>query len=102
MAIVVTSINNSMPLVGYWYNVTGLANGANTITLPTAPAQGSFPVTTATTSDWTPTFVYCFPYNAGAVGTVVTIDPATISISSSAVSFTLYATGATNVRILVA
>ena len=99
MAIVVTSVNKSFPLVAYAYLVTGLVNGANTVTLPTPPVQGAFPAA----DDWLPTFVYCFPYNSGAVGAVVTPDLTTIAeTSAGVVSFTLYAGAATDVYILVA
>lgn len=98
MPIVVTPSNRSTPLVQYWYLITGLTNGANAISLPTVPQQGSFPPL----GDWTPTFVYCYPYNAGAVGAVVTPDLTTISNSSGNITFTLYTDGATNVLVGVA
>src|SRR5580692_11833098 len=98
MAIVVTQVRQSYPLVEYTYKVTGLVNGANTVTLPTPPAVGSFPPA----GDWTPTFVYAFPYNFGAVGSIVTVDPSTIVNSSGAVTFTLYAGAATDALIMVA
>jgi len=72
-------------------------NGANTITLPTPPAVGSFPPA----GDWTPTRVFCFPYNYGAVGAVCTVDPSTIVNTAGAVTFTLYAGAATDCRIMV-
>jgi len=97
MAIVVSTLNVSFPMVEYSYAVTGLAAGANTITLPTPPAAGSFPPL----NDWIPTFVYCWPYNFGAVGAVVTVDPSTISSTAGAVTFTLYAGAATDCRIMV-
>ncbi len=98
MAINTTFVKKSFPLAEYTSQVTGLVNGANSISLPTPPAAGSFPPL----ADWTPTFVYCFPYNTGAVGAVVTPDLSTITNSAGAVSFTLYASGATSVLILVA
>ncbi len=98
MAVVVTSVNNSLPLVAYAYKVTGLVNGANTVTLPTPPAAGSFPPA----GDWTPTFVFCFPFNTGAVGAVVTPDLTTITNTNGAIVFTLYAGNATACYILVA
>ena len=99
MSVVVTSQDTSFPLVAYCYKVTGLVNGANTITLPTPPATGSFPPA----DDWTPTFVWCFPYNAGAQGNLCTPDLTTISeTSAGVVSFTLYAGGATSCLIYVA
>ena len=99
MAIVVTSQDTSWPLVAYCYKVTGLVNGANAITLPTPPATGSFPPA----DDWTPAFVWCFPYNIGAVGALVTPDLTTISeTTAGVVSFTLYASGSTDVLIYVA
>lgn len=98
MSIVTTQVRRSFPLVEYTYLVTGLVNGANTVTLPTPPAVGSFPPA----GDWTPLFVYAFPYNIGAVGAVVTVDPTTIVNTAGAVTFTLYAGGATDALIMVA
>lgn len=98
MAIVVTVQKASFPLVAYVYKVTGLVNGANVVTLPAPPAAGSFPPL----ADWTPTFIYCFPFQTGAVGALVTPDLTTIANSAGTVSFTLNATGATAVYILVA
>jgi len=97
MAIVVTSVYKSFPLVAYAYNITGLINGANAITLPAPPLAGSFPPA----NDWVPTFVYAFPYNNGAVGAIVTVDPTTISSSAGTVTFTLYAGAATDAFVLV-
>jgi hypothetical protein len=102
MAITVTSRDASFPLVGYMYWITGLVGGANAITLPTAPTAGSFPILTATTSDWIPTFVYCWPYAYGAVGALVTPDLSTIAYAASALTFTLYAADSTDCLILVA
>jgi hypothetical protein len=98
MSITVTSVNNSLPLVAYAYKVTGLINGANTVTLPVPPLAGSFPPA----GDWTPTFVFCFPYQASAVGNIVTPDLTTITNTNGAVAFTLYSGGATSCYILVA
>ena len=98
MPIVVAPSNRSTPLVEYWYTITGLVNGANAITLPAVPLQGSFPPL----GDWTPTFVYCYPYNAGAAGEVVTPDLTTITNSSGNITFTLYAAGATDCLVGVA
>lgn len=98
MAITVTSKDISIfPVANYVYLVTGLTTGSNTINLPTPPAVGSFPVA----GDWTPTVILCFPYQAGAVGNTVTPDLSSITNSSGAVSFTLYASGATNCLIIV-
>lgn len=97
MAIVVTSVNKSFPLVAYAYNITGLVNGANAVTLPSPPLAGSFPPA----NDWLPTFVYAFPYNIGAAGATVTVDPNTIAEAAGVVTFTLYATGATDAFVLV-
>ena len=95
--LVVTSINYSFPMVEYSYAVTGLSAGANIITLPTPPAAGSFPPL----NDWIPTFVYAFPYNFGAVGSLCTVDPSSITSTAGAVTFTLYAGAATDCRIMV-
>src|SRR5882672_6509033 len=97
MSIVVTSVDASIGLVEYTYLVTGLANGANTVTLPAPPKAGSFPPA----GDWTPTVILCFPYMTGAQGNVVTPDLSTIANSSGTITFTLYAAGATNVLIFV-
>ena len=97
MALVVTPINKSLAEVEFTYLVTGLVNGANAIVLPTPPTVGSFPPL----ADWTPTVILCFPYNSGAVGTIVTPDYTTIVNTNGAVTFTLYAAGATNVLIFV-
>lgn len=99
MAVVVTGSDTSWPLVAMVYNVTGLVNGANTITLPTPPASYSFPAA----DDWTPVFVWCFPYMTGAQGNIVTPDLSTISeTTAGVVSFTVYAAGATNCLMYVA
>lgn len=95
MAIVVTPQNKSLAVVGYVYNITGLVTGANAISLPTPPAAGSFP------SDWTPTVILCFPYNAGAVGAIVTPDYSTIVNNNGLITFTLYSGGATNCLVVV-
>lgn len=97
MAIVVTSVDASIGLVEYTYLVTGLANGANTITLPAPPKVGSFPPA----GDWTPTIILCFPYNTAAVGATVTPDYTTITNVNGLITFTLYAGGATNVLLFV-
>lgn len=98
MPIAITVQKASFPLVAYVYKITGLVNGANVITLPAPPLPGSFPPA----ADWTPTFIYCFPFNTGAVGSLVTPDLSTIANSAGTVSFTLNASGATSVYILVA
>lgn len=102
MAIVVTYQDKSLPMVAGVYNVTGLINGANSISLPTPPAAGSFPVDpTPGGSFWTPTQILCFPYNTGAVGATVTPDYSTIVNTAGTVTFTLYASGNTNCFIVV-
>jgi len=98
MAIVVTQVRQSFPLVEYTYKVTGLVTGANVVTLPTPPATGSFPPA----GDWTPTFVFAFPYNFGAAGSAVAVDPSTITNVNGLITFTLYAGAATNALIMVA
>jgi hypothetical protein len=97
MALVVTPLHKSLAVVDYVYNVTGLVTGANAIVLPAPPAAGSFPPA----ADWTPTVILCFPYQSGAVGNVVTPDYSTIVNTAGAITFTLYAAGATNVLIFV-
>ena len=97
MAVVVTAIHKSLAVVDEVYNVTGLVNGANTITLPVPPAFGSFPPA----GDWTPTTVLCFPYNAGSIGAVVTPDLTTIVNTNGAIVFTAYAGGATSCLMFV-
>jgi hypothetical protein len=92
MAINVTSLAISQPVVSYWYDITGLVNGANAITLPAPTLQGSFPPD----GEWTPTQVKPWPYNTGAVGALVTVDPTTITNVNGQITFTLYAGGATN------
>lgn len=102
MSIVVTALDKSLPMVASLYNITGLVNGANTISLPTPPAFGSFPVDpTPGGAFWTPTEILCFPYAAGAVGELVTPDYSTIVNTAGAVVFTLYAAGNTNCLIVV-
>ncbi len=90
MAIVVTNTRTSYPLVEYSYTITGLVNGANTITLPTPPAVGSFPPAWQLDTD-----LCLMPSRItyGAVGAVVTVDPSTIVNTAGAVTFTLYASG---------
>lgn len=97
MAIVVTTINKSLALAEYTYTVTGLVNGANTVVLPTPPAQGSFPPL----GDWTPTTILCFPYASGSLGNLVTPDYGTITNVNGLITFTLNAGGATNVLLFV-
>lgn len=92
MAVVATPVNKSLALSEYTYNVTGLVNGANTVTLPTPPAAGSFPPA----ADWTPTTVLCFPYNAGSQGNLVTPDLTTIVNTLGVITFTAYAGGSTS------
>ena len=98
MAIGVTTQKKSiLPLADYVYNVTGLVNGVNAISLPTPPAAGSFPVA----ADWTPTVVLCFPFNQGAVGALVTPDLASITNTNGLIAFNLYANGTTSCLIIV-
>jgi len=97
MPLVVTSINKSLADCDYTYTVTGLVNGANAIVLPTPPAAGSFPPL----GDWTPTVILAFPYATGGVGSLVTPDLTTIVNTNGAVTFTLYASGNTNVLLFV-
>ena len=98
MAVTVTWVDKSIiPISDYAYQITNLVNGSNSISLPTPPAKGSFPVA----GDWTPTNILCFPYNASAVGALVTPDLNTIANSSGAITFTLYATGATSCLVIV-
>lgn len=97
MAITTTWVDKSIALTEYTYSVTGLVNGANTITLPAPPKAGSFPPA----GDWTPTVILCFPYQTGAQGNIVTPDLSTIANSSGTITFTLYAAGATNVLLFV-
>jgi hypothetical protein len=97
MSVAVTFVDKSIGLSEYTYNVTGLVNGANTVTLPTPPAAGSFPPL----ADWTPTTILCFPYNTAAVGAVVTPDYTTITNTAGVIAFTLYAGGATSCLLFV-
>lgn len=97
MAVTVTPVTKSVALVEFTYNVTGLVNGANSIVLPVPPATGSFPPD----GEWTPSTVLCFPYNAGAVGAVVTPDLTTIVNTNGAITFTVYANGATSCLMFV-
>ena|SRR6185437_12810390 len=97
MAVVVTSISQSPGLAAYVYNITGLVNGANAITLPTPPANGSFPPD----GTWTPTVIQCQPHQTGAIANTVTPDLSTITQTAGAVTFTLYAAGATNCQVTV-
>lgn len=93
MAVTVTSLKKSLPMSVWAYTVTGLVAGANTVTLPTPPAAGSFPPD----DTWVPTEVLVFPYNTGAVSGKVSIDRSTIAETAvGVVSFTLYADGAAN------
>ena len=97
MAIVVTRLTGSDATSLYKYTVTGLVNGANVIALPVPPLYGSFPPD----GSWTPTTIRCWPYQNGAIGALVTPDPATIVQSAGTVTFTVYASGATNAVIEV-
>lgn len=97
MAVVATPVNKSLALVDYVYNVTGLVNGANTVTLPAPPTAGSFPPA----GDWTPTTILCFPYNPGSQGNLVTPDLTTIVNSTGTITFTVYAGGATSCLMFV-
>lgn len=86
-----------LPISDWVYTVTGLVNGANTINLPTPPAAGSFPPL----ADWTPTVILAFPYQIASIGALVTPDLTTITNTTGSISFTLYASGATNALIVV-
>lgn len=97
MATVTWVGRSIIPISDYCYQITSLVNGSNSISLPTPPAKGSFPVA----GDWTPTNILCFPYATGGVGTLVTPDLTTISNSSGAITFTLYATGNTSCLVIV-
>lgn len=92
MAITVTPLNESLAMVEYTYDVTGLVNGVNLVTLPTPPTAGSFPPA----GDWTPTTILCFPYQSGAQGNIVTPDYGTIVNAAGVITFNVYAGGATN------
>lgn len=96
-AVNATSLGKSVPMNAYYFDAQALASGSNTITLPAPSLQGSFPPD----GQWTPTEIWAFPYNAGAVGTVVTPDLATIANTAGQVTFNAYATGATNARFLI-
>lgn len=79
------------------YDITGLVQGANSITLPTPPAAGSFDVS----GNETPTEIRAYPYQHSAFAGTVTPDLDTISNSSGVITFTLYADGSTNARVHV-
>jgi hypothetical protein len=76
----------------YCYEVTGIVDGSQTITTPTPPAAGSFPVA----ADWTPTRILFFPDMTGAVGARVTPDLSTIANSAGVITFTAWSTGTGN------
>lgn len=97
MAITVTSIDKSLGLVGYMYQIDGLVNGSNSISLPTPPATGSFPPDGL----WTPTVILCFPYASGSIGSLVTPDYTTITNTNGLIAFSLYAAGATSCLVFV-
>lgn len=82
-ASIVRSNSASPPSTwGYTFTVTNLATGANALTFPSG--QGP----TGLGLDHTPTMCRITPFNTGAIGTLVTYDPATLS----ATGVTLYAT----------
>lgn len=93
----VTSLLKSVPLNAYYFDVSGIVNGSQTITLPAPSLQGSFPPD----GQWTPTEVWCMPYNTAATGALVTPDLTTIVNTNGAVTFTVNAAGVTNCRMLV-
>lgn len=98
MAITVTPVDISIfPSCVYVYQITGLVNGSNSISLPTPPATGSFPPDGL----WTPTNILCFPYQSGAQGNVVTPDLSSITNTNGLIAFTLYAGGNTNCLVIV-
>lgn len=97
MAVQVTSLTKSVPLVAYYYDIDGLVNGLNAISLPAPTLQGSFPPD----GEWTPTEIWCFPYQEGALGDLVTPDLSSIVNSNGQITFNLWAAGATNCRVLV-
>lgn len=98
MAVTVTTQKKSIiPIADYVYNVTGLVNGINAVSLPTPPAAGSFPPL----ADWTPTTILCFPFNQGAVGALVTPDLASITNTNGLIAFNLWANGTTSCLIIV-
>ena len=91
MAVVVTSISQSPGLAAYVYDITGLVEGANAITVSNFPPTG----------EWTPTVIQCQPYQTGAIANNVTPDLSTITQAAGVVTFTLYAAGATNCQVTV-
>lgn len=91
----VTATLQSIPSVLYEFDVTGLTNGANALTL--AATYGAFPPD----GEWTPTRCDCFPYQIGSVGALVTPDLTTIVNTNGSIAITLYANGNTNCKIEV-
>lgn len=97
MAVTVTSLQKSVPLVAWYYDVEGLVAGVNAIALPAPTLQGAFPPDGL----WTPSEIWCFPYDTGVEGSLVTPDLSSITQVNGQVNFNVYATAATNCRILV-
>jgi hypothetical protein len=92
MAITVTFTGKSPAVAALVYDIDGLVNGVNAITLPIPPAYGSVDPDSAS---WKPTSIKCFPHAAGVIGALVTPDLSSITYSSGTVTFNLYAAGAT-------
>jgi hypothetical protein len=91
MAITATLLKNSVPVVGYLYNITGLANGSNAISVSDFPPDGG----------WTPSHIWCFPYD-NASGAIAYADNASINQSNGVVNFNLWvSTAPTSVDVLI-
>lgn len=100
MAVAETILTTSIPCVVYVVQITGLANGANSITISNTP--GVLPALTfPPDGQWTPTYVWPFPYNTAAIGPTVTVDPTTIANSAGTITFTLYSSGSGSAWCLV-
>lgn len=95
-----TILTTSIPMVVYVVQITGLASGANAITLSNTP--GVLPnIGFPPDGQWTPTFVWPFSYNTGSIGPIVTVDPTTIANSAGTITFTLYASASGSAWVLV-
>ncbi len=91
MAAAATLLYRSIPMNIYEYDVQGIVNGANALTVTDFPPDGQ----------WTPANIEVQSYAIGAVGPQVTPDLTTIVNTNGSVAFTLYSNGTGSARIKI-
>lgn len=87
MAIVVTKLNESLPVAAYVYKVTGLtsAGASQAVSTPTPPQTGSFPPL----ADWTPSTVLCFALGVTTSTNTCVWDGAAPTNAAGVITFNL-------------